>query len=139
MLKSSPPHPDVLQKYSSRSPTIIKVNVNATPPPTKAPLLPQRSQTPLMQMITPHPEQHIRHRKQLQCHKQVNPTPSHKRKPHNPQNSYQCHCRPTTSKILVNENVRQSLRNNYTWFTGCLSPKNTDPSFLKIVKKLRYQ
>ena len=24
---------------------------------------------------------------------------------HNPQDPYQCHCRPTTSKILVNENV----------------------------------
>lgn len=136
MPKSSPPHPDVLQKYSSRSPTIIKVNVNATPPPTTTS---SKKQDTLMKMITLHPEQHIRHRKQLQCHKQVNPTPSHKRKPHNPQNSYQCHCRPTTSKILVNENVRQSLRKNYTWFTGCLSPKNTDPSFLKIVKKLRYQ
>lgn len=98
------------------------------------PLPPQRSQTPLMQMITLHPEQHIRHRKQRQRHKQVNPMPSHKRKLHNPQDSYQRQRRPTTSKILVNENVRQSLRNNYTWFTGCLSTKNTDPSFLKLLK-----
>ena len=73
------------------------------------PLPPQRSQTPLMQMITLHPEQHIRHRKQRQRHKQVNPMPSHKRKLHNPQDSYQRQCRPTTSKILVNENVRNSL------------------------------
>ena len=56
-------------------------------------------------MITLHPEQHIRHRKQRQCHKQVNPTPSHKRKPHK-QDPYQCHCKPPTSKILVNENTR---------------------------------
>ena len=49
--------------------------------PLQPPLLPQRSQTPLMQMITLHPEQHIRHRNQRQCHKQVNPMPSHKRKP----------------------------------------------------------
>lgn len=68
-----------------------------------------------MQIITLHPEQHIRHRKQRQCHKQVNPTPSHKRKPmsrrkpRNSQDSYQCQCRPTTSKILVNENARNSL------------------------------
>ena len=73
-------------------------------PPPKL-LLPQRSQILLMQMITLHLEQHIRHRKQHQCHKQVKPTPSHKRKPHNPQNSYQCQCRPHTFKILVNENA----------------------------------
>ena len=42
-----------------------------------------------MQMITLHPEQHIRHRNQRQCHKQVNPTPSHKQK-------------PTIHKILIN-------------------------------------
>ncbi len=89
-------------------------SMSMLPHTLQKPLPPQRSQTALMQMITLHPEQHIRHRKQRQC-------------------------RPTTSKILVNENVRQSLRNNYTWFTGCLSPKNTDPSFLKIIKKLRYQ
>lgn len=65
-----------------------------------------------MQMITLHPEQHIRHRKQRQCRKQVNPLPSHKRKPtsrrkpHDAQVSYQCLCRPATiSKILVNENA----------------------------------
>lgn len=37
--------------------------------PPKEPLLFQRSQIPLMQMITLHPEQHIRHRKQRQCRK----------------------------------------------------------------------
>lgn len=74
-------------------------------PPLQPPLIHQRSQILLMQMITLHLEQNIRHRKQRQCHKQVNPTPSHKRKPHNPQNSYQCQCRPPTSKILANENV----------------------------------
>ena len=64
----------------------IKVNVNATPH-TPKPLPPQRSQTLLMQMITLHPEQHICHRKQHQRHKQINPMPSHKRKPHNLQDS----------------------------------------------------
>lgn len=75
------------------------------PVPPKEPLLFQRSQTPLMQMITLHPEQQIRHRKQRQCRKQVNPLPSHKQKPHNPQDPYQCHCRPPATKILVNENA----------------------------------
>ena len=76
------------------------------PVPPKEPLLFQRSQTPLMQMITLHPEQQIRHRKQRHCRKQVNSLPSHKRNPLNPQNSYQCQCRPAaTSKILANENV----------------------------------
>lgn len=75
------------------------------PVPPKEPLLFQRSQTPLMQMITLHPEQQIRHRKQRQCRKQVNPLPSHKQKPHNPQDPYQCHCRPPATKILVNENT----------------------------------
>ena len=50
-------------------------------PPLPPPLLPQRSQILLMQMIILHHEQHIRHRKQRQCHEQVNPMPSHKRKP----------------------------------------------------------
>ena len=61
-------------------------------PPLQPPLIPQRSQILLMQMITLHPEQHIRHRNQRQCHKQVNPTPSHKRK-------------PTIHKILINANA----------------------------------
>lgn len=78
-------------------------------PPLQPPLIHQRSQILLMQIITLHPEQHIRHRKQRQCHKRVNPAPSHKRKPHNLPNSYQCQCRPHTSKILVNENARNSL------------------------------
>lgn len=64
-------------------------------PPLQPPLIHQRSQILLMQIITLHPEQHICHRKQRQCHKQVNPTPSHKRKPtsrrkpRNSQDSYQ--------------------------------------------------
>lgn len=55
-----------------------------------------------MQMITLHPEQHIRHRKQRQCHRRK---PTSRRKPSNPQDPYQCQCRPHTAKILVNENV----------------------------------
>lgn len=49
-------------------------------------------------MITLHAEQHIRHKKQHQCRKQVNPLPIHKQKPtsrRKPRNS--------------NENVRNSL------------------------------
>ena len=59
----------------------MKIHVIVSPPPPNTPLLPQRSQILLMQMIILHHEQHIRHRKQRQCHKQVNPMPSHKRKP----------------------------------------------------------
>ena len=73
--------------------------------PPKAPLLFQKKPDTPHAKITLHPEQHKRHRKQRQCHKQVKPTPSHKRKPHNPQDPYLCHCRPTISKILVNENA----------------------------------
>lgn len=74
-------YPTAPQKHSCYNPTIIQVNVNAVVPHSKPPLLPQRSQILLMQMIILHHEQHIRHRKQRQCHKQVNPMPSHKRKP----------------------------------------------------------
>lgn len=72
------------KKHSCYNPTIIQVNVNAVVPRTpRPPLLPQRSQILLMQMIILHLKQHIRHREQ-----------------------HQCHCRPPTSKILVNENIR---------------------------------
>ena len=80
----------------------MKMFVIVSPPLHPPPLLPQRSQILLMQMITLHPEQHIRHRKQRQCRKQVNSLPSHKRKPtsrrkpRNAQVSYQCLCRPAT-------------------------------------------
>ena len=104
------------------------------PVPPKEPLLFQRSQTPLMQMITLHPEQHKRHRKQHQCHKQVKPTPSHKRKPHNPQNSYQCQCRPHTSKILVNENApnRQLAPKYQNSPESCIIPQIT-PKFERLI------
>ncbi len=71
------------KKHSCYNPTIIQVNVNAVVPRTPSPpLLPQRSQILLIQMIILHLKQHIRHRKQRQCQ-----------------------CRPHTSKILVNENT----------------------------------
>lgn len=104
------------------------------PVPPKEPLLFQRSQTPLMQMITLHPEQQIRHRKQRQCRKQVNPLPSHKRKPHNPQDPYQCHCRPPTSKILVNENApnRQLAPKHHNSPESCIPPQIT-PKFELLI------
>ena len=49
-------------------------------------------------MITLHPEQHRRHRKQRQATSESS---------RNPQDPYQRHCKPSpTSKILVNENTR---------------------------------
>lgn len=109
--------------------------------PPKEPLLSKRSQTPLMEMITLHAKQHIRHRKQRQCHKQVNPTPSHKRKPmsrrkpRNSQDSYQCQCRPAaTSKILVNENApnRQLAPKYHNPPESCIIPQIT-PKFERLI------
>lgn len=104
------------------------------PVPPKEPLLFQRSQTPLMQMITLHPEQQIRHRKQRQCRKQVNPLPSHKQKPHNPQDPYQCHCRPPATKILVNENTpNRHLAPKYQNSPeSCIIPQIT-PKFERLI------
>ena len=104
------------------------------PVPPKEPLLFQRSQTPLMQMITLHPEQQIRHRKQRQCRKQVNPLPSHKQKPHNPQDPYQCHCRPPATKILVNENTpNRHLAPKYQDSPeSCIIPQIT-PKFERLI------
>ncbi len=118
--RTTPKQPD-RQRISKSTPLQPQPNNNpsqcqCSPAPPKEPLFSQRSQTPLMQIITLHPEQHIRHRKQRQCRKQVNPLPIHKRKPtsrckpRNAQDSYQCQCRPAaTSKILINENARNSL------------------------------
>lgn len=111
------------------------------PVPPKEPLLFQRSQTPLMQIITLHPEQHIRHRKQRQCRKQVNPLPSHKRKPtsrrkpRNSQDSYQCQCRAATiSKILVNENApnRHLAPKYHNPLESCIIQQIT-PKFERLV------
>lgn len=108
--------------------------------PPKAPLLFQRSQTPLMQIITLHPEQHICHRKQRQCRKQVNPLPSHKRKPtsrrkpRNSQGSYQCQCRPAISKILVNDNAlnRHIAPKYQKSLESCIIPQIT-PKFERLI------
>ena len=104
------------------------------PVPPKEPLLFQRSQTPLMQMITLHPEQQIRHRKQRQCRKQVNPLPSHKQKPHNPQDPYQCHCRPPATKILVNENApNRQLAPKYQYSPESRIIPQITPKFERLI------
>ena len=80
--QTTPKQPD-RQRISKSAPLQPQPNNNLCQCqcPLQPPLLPQRSQILLMQMIILHLEQHIRHRKQRQCHKQVNPMPSHKRKP----------------------------------------------------------
>ena len=102
--------------------------------PPKAPLLFQKKPDTPHAKITLHPEQHIRHRKQRQCHKQVNPLPSHKRKPHNPQDPYQCHCRPPATKILVNENApnRQLAPKYQNSPESCIIPLIT-PKFERLI------
>lgn len=122
------------------NPRPYRSQCQCSPAHPKEPLLFQRSQTPLMQMITLHPEQHISPRKQSQCHKQVNPLPSHKRKPtsrckpHDAQVSYQCLCRPATSKILVNENApNRHLAPKYQKsLESCIIPQIT-PKFERLV------
>ena len=96
----------------------------------------------LMQMITLHPEQHIRNRKQRQCRKQVNPLPNHKRKPtssrskpHNSQDSYKCQCRQAAiSKILVNENApnRHITPKYQKALESCIIPLIT-PKFGRLI------
>lgn len=119
----------------------MKMFVIVSPPLHPPPLLPQRIQILLMQMITLHPEQHIRHRKQRQCRKQVNSLPSHKRKPtsrrkpRNAQVSYQCLCRPATiSKIIVNENApNRHLAPKYQKSPeSCIIPQIT-PKFERLI------
>ena len=80
-LRTTPKQPDH-QRISKSAPLQPQPNNNPCQCQChlQTPLPPQRSQIRLMQMITLHPEQHIGHRKQRQCHKQVNPMPSHKRK-----------------------------------------------------------
>ena len=78
--QTTPKQPDH-QRISKSAPLQPQPNNNPCQCQCSPPLLPQRSQILLMQMIILHLKQHIRHRKQRQCHKQVNPMPSHKRKP----------------------------------------------------------
>ena len=108
--------------------------------PPKTPLLFQKKPDPPHAKITLHPEQHKRHRKQRQCRKQVNPLPIHKRKPtsrrkpHNPQDPYQCHCRPPATKILVNENApnRQLAPKHHNSPESCITPQIT-PKFERLI------
>ena len=131
------------QRISKSTPLQPQPNNNpsqcqCSPAPPKEPLLSKRSQIFLMQMITRHPEQHILHRKQRQCRKQVNPLPIHKRKPtsrrkpRHSQNSYQCHCRPPTSKILANENVPHCPPNEKNSPESCITPQIT-PKFERLI------